>query len=75
MWKGTNRLRVLRAERRLTQEDVEARTRNPKVLQSKLSLIENDHIEPTQAERRSIARALRVTVEEAFPLQEERASA
>jgi DNA-binding XRE family transcriptional regulator len=61
-----NRLRVLRAEKRVTQEQLEHRTRG-RISQTKISLIERDGYAPTATEQRIIARALRVSVEEVFP--------
>lgn len=59
-----NRLRVLRAEKRLTQLDTAARA---KVSITRYWKIENGYTEPTDTERSAIARALRVEVTEAFP--------
>lgn len=60
----TNRIRVLRAEQRLTQEVLAGRARLP---QSRVSKIENGHVAPTKTEQRRLARGLRVTVPDVFP--------
>lgn len=60
-----NRLRVVRAEQRVTQEQVAAKTKF-KLTQTRISLIENG-AEPTDAEKRVIARALRVPIQDVFP--------
>jgi transcriptional regulator with XRE-family HTH domain len=62
----TNRLRVVRAEKRVTQEQIETRTKR-QITQSRVSLIENGQAEATDAEKRLIARALRASVQEVFP--------
>lgn len=62
--KAPNRLRVLRAEKRVTQERLEART---KISQTRISQIENGYVEATSDERRLLAKALRVNVADAFP--------
>lgn len=59
-----NRLRVLRAEKRLTQLDTAARA---KVSIARYWKIENGYTEPTSSERAALARALRVEESEAFP--------
>lgn len=59
-----NKLRVLRAEKRLTQLDAAARA---KIGATRFWKIENGYIEPTPEERTAIARALRVAVSDAFP--------
>lgn len=66
--KSTNRLRVIRAERRITQEQVAAKTHN-RITQTRISLIENG-VEPTDDEKRVIARALRVPIHDVFPVAE-----
>lgn len=63
--KHSNRLRVLRAEKRLTQLDTAARA---KVGITRYWKIENGYTEPTQAERVALARSLRVSEAEAFPV-------
>lgn len=61
-----NRLRVLRAERDgMTQLQLSLKT---KINQSKLSLIENGHIEASDDERVALATALESTVAELFPV-------
>ena len=65
--KHTNRLRVVRAEQRVTQGQVAAKTKS--LTQTRISLIENGYAEPTPAEKKAIARALRVQVQDVFPEQ------
>lgn len=65
---ASNRLRVLRADKRLSQTTLARRAR---LTQSRLSFIENGHIEPTPTERNRLARALKVDVLEVFPPLEE----
>ena len=61
-----NRLRVLRAERRVTQLTLARRAHvNP----TRISFIENGHVEPTPEERDRLARALKVAVTDAFPTE------
>jgi transcriptional regulator with XRE-family HTH domain len=69
--KSLNRLRVVRAEKRVTQEELEARTDRLKkrVTQSRISLIENG-AEADASEQRVLARALRVPVQDVFPAPE-----
>lgn len=62
-----NRLRVVRAEQRITQETLEARLRKYKISQTTISNIENGLHEPDAKEQRRIARALKVPVEVVFP--------
>lgn len=63
-----NRLRVLRAEQRMTQWTLAQKSRiNP----STVSLIENGHIHPTPSQRDRLARALKAAVLDAFPGSEE----
>ena len=64
--KATNRLRVLRAEHRITQEQIAAKTHG-ELTQTRISLIENGHAEATDAEKRLLARVLKSTVLEVFP--------
>ena len=59
-----NRLRVLRAERRITQIDVALKA-NLKFY--KYWRIENGYDIPTVREQKRIARVLRVTAQDAFP--------
>jgi transcriptional regulator with XRE-family HTH domain len=68
MKRERNRLRVLRAERRMTQFKTAQRAG---LQPSRLSLIENGHVEPTEAERLKLARALGVEVTAAFPVPED----
>ena len=58
-WK-TNRLRVLRAERRMSQDAAAARLR---VSQAQYSKLERGFAEPTAQQRRILARMFRVAVE------------
>lgn len=64
MAKNLNRLRVLRAERRMTQLTV---ARRAGVNQSRMSFIENGLVEATVEERKRLARVFGVAVDEAFP--------
>ena len=59
-----NRLRVMRADKRITQFKLSLLTG---ILQSKLSLIENSLIEPRDNEKQRLAQALGVKQEEIFP--------
>ena len=59
-----NRLRVLRAERRITQL---ALARKARVNVARVSFFENGHAEPKPNERKRLARALKVTVIDLFP--------
>jgi transcriptional regulator with XRE-family HTH domain len=68
-----NRLRIVRAEKRVTQEALERRTRG-RISQTKVSQIENGYLEPTLEEARLIARALDVPIREIFPASEAVAS-
>lgn len=65
--KHVNRLRVVRAEQHVTQEQVAAKTKS--LTQTRISLIENGYAEATATEKKAIARALRVPVQEVFPEQ------
>lgn len=55
----SNRLRVLRAEHRLTQRDVAKRTG---INMMRFWNIENDYIEPTLEECKALAKVLKVKV-------------
>jgi len=57
----SNRLRVLRAEQRVTQLTL---SRKAHINPSRISFIENGHVEPTPEERAKLAKALRVTESE-----------
>lgn len=61
-----NRLRVLRAERGVSQLDTATAAKIPT---HRYWLIENGYREPNAAERRAIARVLRTRIGEAFPRQ------
>jgi transcriptional regulator with XRE-family HTH domain len=63
--KNGNRLRVRRAELRITQWDTAKRARISS--QSRYSLIENGYAQPSEAERRRLARALKSEEAELFP--------
>jgi transcriptional regulator with XRE-family HTH domain len=73
-----NKLRVIRADKRITQDALAARTariaeRNPKikhVSQSRISLIENG-FDAEPEERRAIARALGMPIQAVFPPPDE----
>lgn len=62
-----NRLRVLRADREITQL---ALAQKAKVHVTRLSFIERDLVEATDDERDQLARALKTTVSDAFPVVE-----
>jgi len=62
--KVTNRLRVCRAERRISQMALAQRAR---VSRDRIWRFENGYAEATADERERLAKALRVTVEEVFP--------
>lgn len=67
----TNRLRVLRAERRMTQFELAQKSRiNP----ATVSLIENEHLSPTPEQRDRLARALKARIADVFPEPESIAS-
>lgn len=57
-------MRVLRAEYRLTQHDI---AWDLKVLQSRVSLIENGFMAPTEDEKKKLAKIFKTTIEEVFP--------
>lgn len=61
-----NRIRVVRADKRITQMDIQLATG---ITQSKLSLIENLYVEPTPDEREALAKALGVSEAELFPTE------
>lgn len=61
---GTNRLRVLRAERRISQMDAAAHLG---MSRDRFWKIENGFIEPTEDEERALARLFKVQLEEIFP--------
>lgn len=63
--KASNRLRVVRAEKRITQEQIEAKTKK-RITQTRVSLIENG-AEATADEKKLIAKALNASVAEIFP--------
>lgn len=63
-----NRLRVWRADRRLTQLLL---ARKSHVSTTRISLIENELLEATEREREALARALRVPVTDIFPPAQE----
>ena len=58
-----NRLRVVRAEKRMSQFSLRLKTG---INQSKISFIENDLIEAAREEKQKLANALGVTVSEIF---------
>ena len=62
--KASNRLRVLRAERRITQLDLALKAR---ITLNRYWRIENGYLNPTPEERERLARALRASPGEAFP--------
>jgi transcriptional regulator with XRE-family HTH domain len=66
-----NRLRVVRAEKRITQLDTAIRAG---IGFTRYWKIENGYVVPTDEERADIAKALRVSVDTAFPPPEAVAS-
>ena len=62
--KYPNRLRVQRAERRITQIDTALKAAIP---QSRYWRIENGYDEATEAERKRLARVLKTDVDTLFP--------
>ena len=66
-----NRLRVLRADREITQLTL---AQKAGVHVTRLSFIERDLTEANDDEKDSLARALKTTVNDVFPVDEERAS-
>ncbi len=58
-----NQLKVVRASHRMTQFRLGLKAG---ILQSRLSLIENDLIDPREDEKEKLAKALGVAVEEIF---------
>lgn len=65
----TNRLRVYRADRRVTQEALEEKTAKlrHRVTQTRISLIENGVIPAEDDEKKVLARALKASIAEVFP--------
>lgn len=63
-----NRLRVIRAEQRVTQEQIEAKTKK-RITQTRVSRIENGYDDPTEAEKRLLAKVLKTPIDEIFPEQ------
>jgi DNA-binding XRE family transcriptional regulator len=61
-----NRLREIRAVKRVTQFQLRISTG---IHQSKISLIENELIEPKENEKRKLAKSLCARVEEVFPAE------
>jgi transcriptional regulator with XRE-family HTH domain len=59
-----NRLRVMRAEKRITQIDAAAKAG---IGVTRFWRIENGYTDPTPGERERIAKALRVSSSEVFP--------
>lgn len=66
-----NRLRVWRADRRLTQLLL---ARKSGVSPTRISFIENRLVDATEDERKQLARALKVEIAEVFPESEAIAS-
>lgn len=60
-----NRLRVVRAERHITQFALAYKSR---VSPSRISMFENGHLEPTSDEKDRLARALKTDVAIVFPV-------
>lgn len=64
MTQDTNKLRVFRAERRMTQRKLSRKARiNP----TRISFIENGHVDPTDEERNRLAKVFGVPVSDLFP--------
>lgn len=61
-----NRLRVVRAERRVTQQEIAAKTQK-RITQTRVSRIENGYDEPTDREKQLLAKVLKTPVQEIFP--------
>jgi len=59
-----NRLRIVRAEKRISQFRLRLETG---INSTKISFFENDLVEPTEDEKNKLAKALGVSVEEIFP--------
>ncbi len=59
-----NRLKVIRAEKRITQFRLALLSN---ITQSRLSYLENSLLAPTEEEKARLARALGVTVQDIFP--------
>lgn len=60
----TNRLRVLRAERRISQMDLSALAG---IKENRYWRIENGYVDPTDTEQALLAEALQTTPSELFP--------
>lgn len=71
MGKPTNRLRVWRAERRLTQL---ALAKKARMNVARVSYFENGHALPKADEKKALARALNADVADVFPESEAIAS-
>lgn len=69
MKRAPNRLRVVRAERRVTQEQIEERTQK-RITQTRVSQIENGDADPTAEEKRLLAKVLREPIYKIFPKPE-----
>ena len=66
----TNRLRVIRAERRITQFQLRLQTG---INATKISFIENGLVQPREDEKQKLARALGANPEEIFPVMRQEA--
>ena len=62
----TNRLRVIRAERRVTQFQLRLQTG---INATKISFIENGLVQPREDEKKRLARALGANPEDIFPME------
>lgn len=58
------KLKIIRIKKGITQWELSKQTNIPNY---KLSLIENEHIEPNEQEKEKLARALKVKIAELFP--------
>jgi len=67
-----NRLRVVRAEKRISQFRLRLETG---INATKISFIENDLVEATADEKKALAKALDISVSEIFPETQANASA
>lgn len=62
-----NRLRVARAEARMSQQALASAAALPGLTQTRISLIENGHAQPSDQEKIRLAKVLRVEVATVFP--------
>lgn len=73
MTEQRNRLRIARAEKRISQWALAAaaqtfvQSKRTRISQNKLSLIENGYVDPSPDERAAIAQALGLSESDIFP--------